>query len=352
MVTQEGHHISMFLEAPGTSSEEELLVPNETQRRRWGIIRPALITIAVFALVATVLLVNYPKNTSTERYPPSLRSSNPSAITMLQAIVNNTDPCQNFSFLDMKTVLRSNLGLKGPDFGDEEGLVFEGFDREPGKAPKPIEFHINVVSDFNAFHPANTDKLGFFNGPGSKFMGINLKQGTEVTLKFTVTERGGTVPVRLDDMDLTFFDLDTDSSGNIVEFVKAGGFTNQVTYEGTQLQITGEPPDIFTYTATQHGTNADNPTDPTNLTDLQLQRAVSLQFKGFTETVVTFGSTKFGDRGLRRFDFVGRPSIKCATGVNPKKVIDFTPTCCVLKIGPIDIICTSAATKQWYHFMC
>jgi len=189
MVTQEGRHISLFLEASGTSSEEEFLVSNETQRRRWGIIRPALIAIAVFALVATVLLVNYPKNASTERYPPSLRSSNPSAITKLlvQAIKNNTDPCQNFPFLDIKTVLRSNLGLKGPDFGNEEGLVYEGFDREPGKVAKPIELHLNVVSDFSAYQPSRIDKLGFHNGPGSKFMGINLKQGTEVTLRFTVT---------------------------------------------------------------------------------------------------------------------------------------------------------------------
>jgi len=352
MATQEMKHISLCLEASGASSEEELLVSNETQRRRWGIIRPALIAIVVFALVGTVLLVNYPKNASAESYSPSLRSSNPSAITMLQGIVDNTDPCRNFPFLDATTVLRSNLGLKGPDFGAQEGLVFEGFHRKPGKTPKPIELHVNVVSDFNAYHPAQIDKLGFFDGPGSKFMGINLEQGTEVTLKFTVTERGNTVPIRLDEVDLTFFDLDTHTSGNNVEFVKVGGFTNQVTYEGTQLQITGEPPDVFTYTATQPGTAADNPNDPTSLTDLQLQRAVSLRFDDFTETTVTFGSTKFDGGHFRRFDFVGRPSIKCATGVNQDKVIEFTPTCCVLKIGPINILCTSAATKQWYHFMC
>merc|ERR1712110_1332791 len=120
--------------------------------------------------------------------------------------------------------------------------------------------------------------------------------------------------------------------------------------------------DMVTYTATQPGFNHDNPTDPTNLTELQLQRAVSLQFKDFTETLVTFGSTKSGNRGLRRFDFVGRPSIKCAIGVDPGKVIDVTetttttvietttviktdnqsaPTCCVLKCGPINICCTS-----------
>lgn len=273
-------------------------------------------------------------------------------MTMLQEIEDITDPCRDFPFLDMKTVLRSNLGLKGPDLGAEEGLVFEGFDREPGRTAKPIELHVNVVSDFNAFHPAQIDKLGFFDGPGSKFMGINLQQGTEVTLKFTVTEPGNTVPIRLDKMDLTFFDLDTHTSGNNKEFVKASGFTNQVTYAGTQLQISGDPSDIFTYSATQPGTAADNPTDPTSLTELQLQRAVSLQFEGFTETTVTFGSTKFDSGHFRRFDFVGRPSIKCATGVNPEKIIEFTPTCCVLKIGPINIICTSAATKQWYHFMC
>lgn len=348
MVMQGGHHISMFLEASGASPEEELLVSNETGHRRWGIIRPALIAIAVFALVAVVLLVTYPKNVSTERYSPSLRSSNPSATTMLQEI---EDPCQNFPFLDMKTVLRSNLGHKGPDFGAEEGLVFEGFDREPGKNPKPIELHLNVVSDYNAFHPARIDRLGFYDGPGSKFMGINLDQGTEVTLKFTVTEPGKTVPIRLDAMDLTFFDLDSHKSGNNKEFVKAGGFTNQLTYEGTKVQIIGDPSDV-TYSAPQNSTEVDNPTDPTSLTELQLQHAISLEFEGFTETTVTFGSTKSAGGHQRRFDFVGRPSIKCATGVDPAKVVEFAPTCCVLKIGYINCICTSAATKQWYHFMC
>lgn len=350
MVAREGNHISLVLEASENSSEEELL-SSETQGPRWGIARPVLIAIVLFALVATVVVASYPKKVPTTQYFPSLRRSNPSAITMLQA--TPTDPCRDFPFLDMQTVLRSNLGLKGPDFEKGEGLVFEGFDREPGQSPKPVELHVNVVSDFNDFHPANTKKLGFFNGPGSKFMGINLREGTEVTLKFTVTERGSTAPIRLNKMDLTFFDLDTHRSGKEVEFVKMSGFKSQMLYEGTQLRITGDPSGVVTYTATQPGNASDNPTDPTNLTELQLQKAVSVEFEPFTEATVTLGSTQAHFvAGGRLFAFMGRPSVKCATGVDPDKVIETTPTCCVIKIGPVQLICTSAATKQWYHFMC
>jgi hypothetical protein len=111
------------------------------------------------------------------------------------------------------------------------------------------------------------------------------------------------------------------------------------------------------FRASQPGTGEDNPTDPLHLTEQQLQRAVTFIYEPFTEAVVTLGSTP-GSHNGRKFDFVGRPSLQCATGVEPEKVVVVNstpteaPTCCLLKYQFIQLVCSPAEEKKFFNVMC
>merc|ERR1712203_542728 len=103
-----------------------------------------------------------------------------------------------------------------------------------------------------------------------------------------------------------------------------------------------------TFEATTVGTGDDNPTDPLKLTEQQLQRAFTVQFRPFTGADITLGN-KAHAAGVtthgRRFDFIAKPSLKCAAGVDVNKVStsnNFVPQCCLLKFASLAIMCADA----------
>merc|ERR1712217_845110 len=253
----------------------------------------------------------------------------------------------------MRKIVRNNLGNRGPDDSAEEGMVFEGVDLDPGHEDEDVDLHINALS---TFEPAWVSRLGF-RGTDNSFMSVNLKAGREVRLKISAKRPGTNEPMTLRKATFTFFDLDSHSSGDNKEYVKAAGSTGTITYEGTELVESDEGADEKMFKATTPGNGADNPTSPLSLTEQQLQRAVTFIYEPFTEAIVTLGSAGHQYHG-RRFDFVGRPSLQCARGVEPERVVvvestpEEVPTCCVLKVLFLNFICTPAEEKQFFHFMC
>jgi hypothetical protein len=283
---------------------------------------------------------------------PSLTKANAKAATILS---DNEDPGRDFTHLSTRRLIRNNLGNQGPVRSSEEGMVFQGTNIDPGHEDQDVDLHINALSDFR---PAwrNPNDLGF-SGNGHHFMRVNLRAGEEVRLRLSAMRPGTNDSMTLRRATFTFFDLDTHPSGHNVEYVKAAGSTGTITYEGTEL-VESDEADEKTFTASRPGNGGDNPTDPLDLTEQQLQRAVTFIFEPFMEATITLGSSGGQFHG-RKFDFVGRPSLQCATGVEPTRVVLVedppaeVPTCCVLKVlGFVNLVCAPEEERQFFHFMC
>lgn len=344
---------AMLDESSDISADEQAYVLGP--RRGWGVAarRPGLPVVlaglGVAGLTALGLLAS--------GGAPTLTKGNARAATGLSA----SDPCADFPFLDMRGIKRNNLGGKGPVKDGKEGIVFEGVDIDPGHQDEEVDLHINALTPFE---PAwvSGNMLGFANhakeGNPNHFMRVNLKPGHEVTLKISAMKPGTTEPKSLRKATFTFFDLDTHGSGQNKEYVQAEGSSATITYDGTELVETDKDEDAKRFTASTPGTGKDNPTDPLSLTEQQLQRAVTFIYEPFTEAVVTLGSSGGANHG-RVFDFVGRPSLQCATGVEPEKVVivestpQEVPTCCLVKVPMLfDFYCVPEEEKKFYHFMC
>jgi hypothetical protein len=328
-----------------SSDEQMYSVRTVPLHKRKGTLRPGLLAAAGIAVVGAVLLLSGGGK-------PLLKKANAKAATVLSN--SGEDPCKDFTHLKMEKLVRNNLGRKGPVMAAQEGMVFKGVNIDPGHGGEHVDLHINALTDFE---PAWRNKLGF-SGGGHHFMTVNLKPGREVTLKIAAMRPGTNEPKTLRKATFTFFDLDSHGSGDNQEFVKASGSTGTITYEGTELVESVDEGHEKVFRASQPGTGEDNPTDPLHLTEQQLQRAVTFIYEPFTEAVVTLGSTSGSHHG-RKFDFVGRPSLQCATGVEPDKVVVVdsstpteAPTCCLLKYQFINLVCAPAEEKNFFHFMC
>jgi len=316
------------------------------QRRRVAL-RPVLVLLTGLALVATVFAMG---TRDRHGHPSALMKANPGAVTSLAAQTEST--CDQYPFLHTFKLLHNDFEGSGPFTSG--GLRYEAKMEKPNESPEPVELHV-TIAEGSTLHPGNIGPQGFHNVilTGSQFMSINIKEDSEVVLDFKITEPGKTTPINIDEVDFSFFDIDKHERGN-AESVECSGYQSHLTYEGTELEITEKGLNHAEFKATVVGTGADNPNSPDDLTEAQLIRAVSFNFKPFRTAQVTFrnGPNTGGQTHGRRFDFIGMPSLKCAKGVDPDKIRTFMPTCCLLKVGPVNLLCAPANEKSWYHFMC
>jgi len=228
---------------------------------------------------------------------------------------------------------------------------------------------VNAITDYAPTH------FGTGNGIMGKFGSFTLLSGHNVTLSFKAFPAGTSqnmiadtnfVPklLTLPKVDLSIFDLDTHTAQHSVEFIKVANFKRVFVSKKTELDRSIDGSAVV-FKATTVGGGHDNPLDPTRLNDKQMNRAVTVEYEGFSEADVTFGSIGGRDSSAingmgRRFDFIGRPSILCAEGASDdNKPVTIKQDgevleefCCVLKVGPVQLICAPKNDASWYHFMC
>ena len=130
------------------------------------------------------------------------------------------------------------------------------------------------------------------NGVLGKFGQVNIRGDTDVKLTFTLVKAGTVIPADVAPEQTIFFsvyDLDTNAPGKGYEFVD---FTTPVdSYHVTKTstpRIEGNEAHLVA-TATRQGTNLDNPTDPLSMTQVQLDSAIWITYKGRNTWGMTFG---------------------------------------------------------------
>jgi len=253
---------------------------------------------------------------------------NPSVISQVQGhsfigldeevAAASEEGCGALPFVKITEVVSSNLGKKGPDDDAEEGIIYKATAHHTGANVSNLEIHVHSVV---AGHEDNEDKFDenyepafthgqYVNGMFGKFGAVNVKQGESVMLRVHAYDADTKTDIHLPHAAISFFDLDTGYNDNHnVEHVKIKGF--KAYYLSNETEVLVEEGENYTsFTATTEGTGDDNPSEPTELTVQQKNRAVTVEFEDTAAFVFEVGASA-GKTG-RVFSFVFRPSLLCA----------------------------------------
>lgn len=353
----EKHSYAQVLAEEGTNEVAE--EPSATrQRRGGGMPARVLAGIILLAVAGTVL---FAVSGSTRKLGAANFANTTQLVRKLET--NTEDSCGDYPYLKIESMKKkdgrylNNLGGAGPEYHQPEGIVYEAVALT--KASDTEGHKVDVHFNADSFVSYSAHAMGF-GVKCNSCMAVNIRGGNQPQkFEITVTERDGTEAITLEALDLSFFDIDKHRENEDQEFFEVGGFSNYVLTKDADLEV-DEKDGLTRFSSKAVGDGNDNPTKPTELTELQARRTASIIFEPFTKATVVVGTTgEIRHRTYRSFEFSGRPSLMCAKGVNPDNIEPKNPfvasveeTCCVLKLGPIHIICTEKKNAKWYHFMC
>jgi len=185
-------------------------------------------------------------------------------------------------------VVNNNLGNLGPDQTNDPTIILENF------AMYGAQNVTLMISNLTQYVP----KAVGWNGKNQHGFGmINIETGTDVKLRFEFLIDGS--PASLDNVPLSFYDLDSNNKGDAHERMGVYDTTPYVTKfldadtEIDELLESG----LKVFMSTKPGNGNDNPTDPLQLTSQEKQRAVQLLFRGKSHIDVLVGTTGEGGGG-------------------------------------------------------
>merc|ERR1712232_190841 len=151
-----------------------------------------------------------------------------------------------------------------------------------------LEIHVHSVLSFeNAsgdgdydhnYRPAFTSGI-YVNGIQGKFAIINMKQGSTLKVRAHAYDADKNQSIHLPHAALSFFDLDTGAENvKSVEHVSIGrGYSAYWLSNETEVNVTHKD-GLTVFTATKEGNGKDNPSDPVQLTELQKDRAITIEY--------------------------------------------------------------------------
>jgi hypothetical protein len=230
------------------------------------------------------------------------------------------------------------LGGKGPDKG-AEGIVYPAVFLQPGHPPEALLLVVNATNDITTEARAN--------GRDGMYARLTAAGGTHIDATFKLLKAKTMEEAIIRELDITFFDLDTHSSGSAVEYVELKGFSQYFLTGKTEVKV--EPDGDFTkFKASTAGTADDNPKDPLLLTIQQKNRAVTIKYQDIHKFDVKLGvDGAHSGGGHRWFNFVLRPSLLCAKtkgGADPE-VEEVGTTKSTTAASPVETTTTEAEKK-------
>jgi len=210
------------------------------------------------------------------------------------------DICSKSTTMNMLNVMQNNLGGAGPDSGAEE-IRF-------GKAASINGQSVDLVITTDGQYKS---KKASRNGvPSGSFGNINVQCGSEVTLVFSVVNSETGDPVLVDDIAISWYDIDEGKKATGRSSVTGCG-DGMVTDSNSEL-TRAHVGSCWVATSSTKGTAADNPTNPFMLTPQQRARVATFPYTG----VSSFTSTLKVDKGWggRNFNFALEPAVACKGG--------------------------------------
>eukprot|EP00930_Biecheleria_cincta_P068838 TRINITY_DN56665_c0_g1_i1.p1 TRINITY_DN56665_c0_g1~~TRINITY_DN56665_c0_g1_i1.p1 ORF type:complete len:684 (+),score=158.24 TRINITY_DN56665_c0_g1_i1:30-2054(+) len=177
--------------------------------------------------------------------------------------------CHSAPDLRVKEVLHNNLGLQGPDKG-EEGIVYSMLDHNTGAT---YELVVNALND--DFRPYAPQDQGIYE----KMQSVNVHPGSLLRARFTFRRPETHEVVAFPKVYVTFFDLDMESPGKGVERIEVpGGYSKYQLRRDSKIQATERGSSVI-FQATDIGTGGDNPKDLLHMNKDELQKMVSIEYE-------------------------------------------------------------------------
>jgi hypothetical protein len=170
----------------------------------------------------------------------------------------------------ISTVSRNNLGNQGPNFEDDEGIMYDNVFPESGK-------HINLLLKAeSAYHLVDTH-----NGLNKQksIAVINVRTETSVDISFNFIDAQSGNPVEVGPFYLAFLDFDEQkASGLAREYLTVRGHSGYSLTDETLVSAVQHKDGAVTFRSTVYGKGKDNPTDAMQLTEEQMHKSVVLAF--------------------------------------------------------------------------
>lgn len=201
---------------------------------------------------------------------------------------------------NMASVIHSNLGGLGPDFGAPPNLLFKHVALVENDQMLDLK-----IENLTEYIPANTAN----NGLNGEFAQLNIRGGSSTKFRFTFLEHGTDKPYQMEWNFFTIFDLDHGKKfEKYKERVEVKGFATHFLTETSELHLTEHGDKWYTYASSTWGTGKDNPTDPMNLSQQQKDRSVTLLYHGKSHYDARFSADKPKANG-RNFLFSGKSGV-------------------------------------------
>uniref|UniRef100_A0A7S1Q2G1 Uncharacterized protein n=1 Tax=Alexandrium catenella TaxID=2925 RepID=A0A7S1Q2G1_ALECA len=278
----------------------------------------AAVVLGAVGLAAGCSLVAQRSHSHAPSMVQSTREQPPQVIGR-EEVVGGADFCKKYPYLKYRPngVVNNNLEKKGPEYTKSEGIVLETVAVGGGAGD---EFEQEVLIQVNAIGGDYVPFASRLNGLQGHYGSINLKSGSSVRLQFSFKDKadaeslGDKCPnLKMNQLALTFFDLDEGKNHKSSEYVEIGGFDSYHVKDSTEVKVSDGSHGRKRFQASTYGTGEDNPLDPMHLTPQQLNRAVTALFSDVEKVDVEIGAG--AGMGPRFFTFVARPSLLCAATV-------------------------------------
>lgn len=208
--------------------------------------------------------------------------------------------CASAISVDLSNVVVNNLGGLGPDAGAEEVRYQNAIDLDGRK------LDVVLTVEGGSYVTPKPQKNG---NTGTGFGIFTLKVDNSADFKFTFVDSGTGEPVAVEDLALTFYDLDQAKKSLQQETITACGAGEVYTTDDTELLHDKEGA-CHSFTSTVKGTGKDNPDVPNELTKTQAARSVTFEFH--SRASISFSASISGRGRTPRpilFSFV--PQVAC-----------------------------------------
>eukprot|EP00419_Tripos_fusus_P014145 CAMPEP_0172737590 /NCGR_PEP_ID=MMETSP1074-20121228/118036_1 /TAXON_ID=2916 /ORGANISM="Ceratium fusus, Strain PA161109" /LENGTH=1088 /DNA_ID=CAMNT_0013567017 /DNA_START=1 /DNA_END=3267 /DNA_ORIENTATION=- len=194
-----------------------------------------------------------------------------SRIPLMNQLAEEQDlntPCPGYAYLKFIKVLHENLGFQGPDQGGDEGIVIEAMARLIDGNAVRVHIIINATSDYAC-------NLNYKNGISGAFGVLYVTSGNDVSLTFSFKDAATGKTMKIKDLPLTFFSLDTAAGGDSVKSVSVPDGTS---YLKKGLHVKESKGSVTMFSGTKQGKPEEHPMDPLHLTKEQQHRAVTVVY--------------------------------------------------------------------------
>lgn len=207
--------------------------------------------------------------------------------------------CSQATSVDLSNVVQNNLGGAGPAAGDEEIRYKNAIDVDGKKVDV-------VLTAENTYSTPKSSVNGVTFGGFGRF---TMRTKTSTKFKFSFLDAETNEPVAIQDLALTFYDMDQGKKGKQQESVSACGAQEVFVTSDTELELESDGV-CHTLTSTERGSGKDNPERPDELTKVQAARSVTFEFH--KRASISFeASISASGKNPRPFLFSFVPQVAC-----------------------------------------